>query len=330
MKKHILYIALASLCMSGFTACNDDDPLEASSKHVYAADEAPYLRTDADAKISVSTPFRAKRISAQTINLKDYAETVQTKLGMTVDDMLAGVQNGSVKFLNINSAKACWVLTEPTSIGNVLGWNYNSAGLMTAGDDLAVIGLDLANKALVVDLDEDAAAGVMFTENVGFALVNGTDYDTYVRFTIDVAVTDPGMVTMSIAIPEGDYASYEIDFNDCEKAIEGNFGMTVSEFNAAVQDPEGDIAMYMIDANDNWITEADYTANGIGYWCKADGTPTTWGSDSEYYVETHDGTVGIGRYPGLASGTVYNVHFVYASKSDDSKFVEFKVVATLD
>ena len=58
---------------------------------------------------------------------------------------------------------------------------------------------------------------------------------------------------------------------------------------------------------------------------------TTWGTDGfSFYVETHDGSVGIGRAPGLASGTEAKVHFVYASKSDDSKYIELVVNATLE
>ena len=62
---------------------------DACSKHVYSENETPYLRTDASTNISKSIEFRKGHIAQQTINLKDYAETIQTKMGMTVDDMLA-------------------------------------------------------------------------------------------------------------------------------------------------------------------------------------------------------------------------------------------------
>ena len=94
MKKNILYIAMACFAL-GFTACSDD-PEDAVSKHVYGPDEAPYLRTDADATIGVNAEFRKGHISPKIIYLKDYAEQIQTKMKMTVDDMLAGVESGKV------------------------------------------------------------------------------------------------------------------------------------------------------------------------------------------------------------------------------------------
>lgn len=330
MKKNIIYIALACLSLTCLTACSDD-PMDACQKHVYGEGEAPYLRTDASARTDISANFRANHISPVTISLKDNAEFIQTRLGMTVDDMLAGVKDGTIKFLNINSTKSCWDLTEPTTQSDgLLGWQYNDGGVITTSNAIATIGIDESSKSIIVDMAKDAAAGTMFSVNLGFAKVNGKDYDKYVRFSIASQVSDPGMVTAAITIPTGDYSSYELDFNDCTNAIVNNFAMTVSEFNTAVQDSEGDIAMYMVDASGNWIKDASYTANGIGYWCAADGTPMGWGDGCAYFVETHDGTVGIGRYPDMASGTVYNVHFVYASKSDPSKFVEFKIVATLE
>ena len=107
--------------------------------------------------------------------------------------------------------------------------------------------------------------------------------------------------------------------------------MTSSEFNALVQDPEGDIALYMVDDAGNWDTTSSYTANGIGFWLDASGKVTTWGTDGfTYYVETHDGTVGIGRAPELPSGMEGKLHFVYANKTDDSQYIEFVINLTLE
>ena len=329
MKKNILYLAMACLAL-GFTACSDD-PEDAVEKHVYGPDENPYLRTDASATIAVNAEFRKGHVAPKTIYLKDYAEQIQTKMKMTVDDMLAGLESGKVVFYNINAARGAWDKSAATKGSN--GWWYNSAGgVSDAANGVASIELDKSAKAFVLNVPEDSPAGVSLAANVGFAINNGKDYDDYIRFSISFAVTDPGTIIKTVTIPEGDYMSYELEFNECEAAIAACFGMSVDEFCAEVSDTENDIAMYMVDDAGNWNTSASYTAVGIGYWCEADGTVRGWGDGCAYFVETHaeDKTVGIGRYPGLAAGTEYKVHFVYASKTDSSKYIEFVINATLE
>jgi hypothetical protein len=312
----------------GFAACSDD-PEDACTKHVYSADETPYLRSDADAIINSTVEFRKGHIAKQVINLKDYAETIQTKMGMTVDDMLSGLQNGKVVFYNITPTKMSWNKVAPTK--GTTGWYYDANGNV-CGDtaQVASVELDNTNKCLIVDAPANAAAGTAITVNVGFAVNNGKDYDNYVRFSIAISVSDPGLIMPTISIPAGDYSSVEINFADYQKAIETCMGMSVKDFNTTVQDADGDIAMYMVDAAGNWDTSSKYTANGIGYWCNGDGKPQSWGDGCVYFIETHDGSVGIGRYPGVASGSQYKIHFVYASKSNKDKYVEFVVIANME
>ncbi len=325
-----IFYAMAALALTtGFTACNEEDPMDAVSKHVYGEDEAPYLRTDVDATINVTSEFRKGHVAAKSYSLKDYAATIQSKLGMTVDDMLAGVADGSIVFYNINTSRGCW----NKAAQNVTnGWGYDAAGLLADKDQAGTVTLDAANKALVVNVPEESAAGVSFSVNVGFAIDNGSNYDKYVRFSISFAVTDPGTIIKAISIASADYSATGIEFasKDVAAAIEACFGITASELNKTVQDAEGDIALYMLDADGNWITGKDYTANGIGYWCDGEGNPMSWGEGCVYFVETYDGGVNVGRYPGVTSGSVYKVHFVYASKTDSSKFVEFVVTATFE
>ncbi len=45
--------------------------------------KVPYLRTDASATIAYTAEFRKGHVEAKTIRLSDYAETIQTKIGMT-------------------------------------------------------------------------------------------------------------------------------------------------------------------------------------------------------------------------------------------------------
>ena len=123
----------------------------------------------------------AKGISKQTISLKDNAETIQTKLGMTVDDMLAGLESGKVVFYNINTSRAAWNKAAMTK--GSTGWYYDASGnITTDASDVASVEIDKTNKCLIVDAPEDAAAGTSISVNVGFAVNNGKDYDKVCTF----------------------------------------------------------------------------------------------------------------------------------------------------
>lgn len=326
MKRHLLYI-VSLLALVTFTACSTD-PEDAVSKHVYSESESPYLRTDTSANIAVNAEFRKGYIVDKTIQLKKYAEKIQTHLGMTVDDMLAGLETGKVVFYNIDVNRGAWNKTPQNVSG---GWGYKADGLVSDTAQVATVTLDKQSKSIVLYMPKDSKAGVSLTANVGFSVNNGRDYDHYVRLNINMAVSDPSVIIKTVTIPSGDYATYELSFSDkaVEKAIEICFGMTVKDFNEAVQSREGDIAMYMIDDNGNRYQSA-YTAEGLGYWCDKNGKPHAWGDGCMFFVETHDGTVGIGRYPKIASGSTSKVHFVYASKTDVSKFMEFVITANYE
>ncbi len=325
MKKNIIYIT--ALCaVMGLAACSND-PEDAVSKHVYTADESPYLRTDTSANIALTAEFRKGHIQQKVIDLKDYAVKIQNHLGMTVDEMISELESGKVVFYNININKGVWDKTVPN---DSTGWGYDASGAVSDTARVASITLDKVNKLLVLDVPANSDAGLSLNENVGFAVNDGKDFDKYVRFSISMSVTDPGTVIKTISIPSGDYSATELKFSDIETAVKACFDMSSTDFNKIVQDTSGDIAMYMVDANGNWITGKDYTANGIGFWCDASGNPISWSSKCQYFVETHDGSVGIGRYAGIASGTQAKVHFVYASKSDSSKFMEFVITVNFE
>ena len=332
MKKILFCLGVASMALA-FTGCSDN-PEDAVSKHVYGESESPYLRTDASATISYSAEFRKGHISDKVIYLKDYAEQIQTKMKMTVDDMIANLETGKVVFYNINTSRGIWNKTASTK--GDYGWYYNAAGgIVSSSEGVASIELDKTNKALILSMPEESVAGVTSSANVGFAVNNGSDYDDYIRFSISFAVTDPGTIVQSISIPTGDYATTEYEFSNCENAIKECLGMTLSEFVEIVSDTEGDIAMYLVDDDGNWDTTSSYSANGIGYWVDINNKVSSWSSNGYsdgrlYFVETHadNKSVGIGRAPGVPSGTEGKVHFVYAKKSDSSAFIEFVFTTT--
>lgn len=346
--KRLIYAA-AALCVGlGFAAC-DDDPEDAVSKHVYGPDENPYLRTDTSATISISAEFRKGNIAPKTINLKDYADKIQSHLFMTVDDMLEGLDNGSVAFYNINTTRGAWNKTAQNVTG---GWGYSKSGVITNTNQAATLTLDKANKQLVVDMPDDAEAGTLISVNVGFAIDNGRDFDNYIRFSISVAVTDPGTVMANITVPLND--DYEVEylyFSDeaIKSAIETCLGISYEEFIEDIQKTEysddrasatdwgsmsdwGDIALYMVDADGNWLVDSPYSADQPGYWLSTSGLPTTWGADDcLLYMDTwsDDEAIAIGPFPGMSATTV-TLHFVYASRTDNQKYVEFIVNVTLE
>lgn len=264
-------------------------------------------------------------------------KSFHTYLGMTVDETLAALSNGSVVFYPINISKNCWNRTAPTKGTN--GWYYNTAGgVCDAASGIASIELDATKKELVLNVLETASVGTAISINVGFAINNGANFDDYVRFAFDVTVTDPGRIVVANTIPAGDYSAFSIEFADYQEVIESCLGLTLSEFITACKEPGGPIALYMVDSESGeWNTTSDYTAggSGIGYWLTSNLKVTNWSDDgstgSVLFVETQENgdMVNIGRNPASTSGSVFNVNFVYALKEDNSKFVEFIVKATL-
>lgn len=336
MKKNFIYALIACFTLS-LAACSTD-PEDATSKHVYGENENPYLKTNADAVVSTKAEFPISRLEAKTVKLTDYAEKFHTYLGMTVDETLAALSNGSVVFYPINISKNCWNRTAPTKGTN--GWYYNTAGgVCDAASGIASIELDATKKELVLNVLETASVGTAISINVGFAINNGANFDDYVRFAFDVTVTDPGRIVVANTIPAGDYSAFSIEFADYQEVIESCLGLTLSEFITACKEPGGPIALYMVDSESGeWNTTSDYTAggSGIGYWLTSNLKVTNWSDDgstgSVSFVETQENgdMVNIGRNPASTSGSVFNVNFVYALKEDNSKFVEFIVKATLE
>lgn len=329
---------MACLALS-FAACSED-PNDAVSKHVYSESESPYLRVDASANITYNAEFREGHIAPISISLKDYAEKIQEKLGMTVDDLLSAVDNGKVVFYNINPTKTVWDKTAPT-VGTT-GWGYDSdsnlakdsVGNYAANKVVATIELDKTNKAIVVKVPEATKAGLSITENVGFAINNGKDYDDYVRFNIPISVTNPGLVIATIDVATAEYTPTSIDLSKSKDAIEKCLGISYSEFLKDLKDTEGPIAMYMLDNETGaWDVTSEYTATDIGYWVDGNSHVCAWNADGfSFYIEADgsNGSIGVGHAPGIASKTKQELNFVFAMKDDpQNKFIQFKVTATV-
>ena len=199
--------------------------------------------------------------------------------------------------------------------------------------------LDATKKELVLNVLETASVGTIMSINVGFAINNGADFDDYIRFSFDVTVTDPSKIVISGTLAAGDYAGFSINFADYADAIEPCIGLSVDEFSKQVKnsgDARGDssitptIAMYPVKEDGTWDETSEYTANGLGYWFDGKSNVSSYGDNCVYFIESGEGSVFVGRYVNIASGTTIKAHFVYAMIEDHSRYVEFIVSGTME
>lgn len=116
--------------MLTLASCSDDYN-DASTKHVYGENEDPYLKVDEDAQITQTATFKINIASSTTqtvVKLEDYAEQFETQLGMSVDGVLSGLEDGSVVFIRLMPLETngrrlliqrmiqAGILTQPTSL----------------------------------------------------------------------------------------------------------------------------------------------------------------------------------------------------------------------
>lgn len=200
MKKNILSI-FCCLSLLTLASCSDDYN-DASTKHVYGENEDPYLKVDEDAQITQTATFKINIASSTTqtvVKLEDYAEQFETQLGMSVDGVLSGLEDGSVVFYPINASRNKWTKTAYTKDDS--GWYFNSANQPCAADDAdrkATVTLDKTAKSLIAAVTPEAGGGTSLQLNVGFAK-NGPDFDDYVRFTFNLSVDDPTYIYNPLA-----------------------------------------------------------------------------------------------------------------------------------
>ena len=336
MKKNLIY-ALICCCTLLINSCVDNID-DASSKHKYPENENPYLKVNSNAIVNSSFEFRVGHFTPSYINLADYADVFKANLNMTVDQVIEGVKNKSIVFYNINVMRNAWNKTPYTKGTN--GWYYNTAGgICTEKDTTATasIELDAAGKRLIVNAPNTAVAGSKISFNVGFAIA-GDDYDKYVRFLVNAAITDPTIILKEIIIPAGDYNSYSIDLKQYESTIQTCLGITLSDFLVSLDKDANSntpvIHMYMVNKTTRvWDVTSAYTASAPGYWINADGAVCSWGATRfSLYAETNttDKVLNIGRAPGLASGTKFTISIGYRNTSDITKYFRFVITATLE
>lgn len=328
MKKNILYVLIGGLLLS-LAACSENWE-DATGKHAYGENENPYLRSDAEATITKKIQFGAGQ--THTIYLSNYAELFKTKLGMTLDEAIAGMSSGKVVFHGINAARNAWDKTAPNK--GTTGWYFDVMGnISSQANANFTVELNASDKTIVVSALESVMVGSAVSINVGFA-INGTDFDQYVRILSEIAIVDVP-VEVSINIPDGEYSAASIEFNDYADEIQERFGMTVAEFCEGLDgDGKGDIHMYSVNPESlKWDEESSYTANAPGYWMKKDGTVTNWGvSGYALFAECSisDEALNIGRSAAPIAGDKYTISIGFRDKTNKANLLRFVINITME
>lgn len=333
MKKKYLFLLMGMFGLIG-VSCNSDEPSDASSKHVYAEGEAPYLRTVEGANVEIDAEIPVAKIDAPiVIKLKDYATYFHKFLNMTVDEALAGYEDGTVAFCNASTARGCWILSEST-LPSADGWYYTANGAICNQDGASFsVELDKVAKEIILHAVNSPEAGTNTVVSVGFAVKDGLDFDDYMRFSFSFKVTDPTVVITSGSIPAGQYSAWSFNFNNCAENIEKCFGMTVKEFAAAMDNDQIDV--YLVkdgvrQTNEDGST-LDYTSGWLGWWLDETITPVGWtGVYPTNFLYTEyggDGLYNFGRPDGVATGTQTQITVDFVSK--DNKDAYIRLIASL-
>ena len=329
---------MASMLAFAGVSCNSDDPSDASTKHVYAEGEAPYLRTNAAATTALEMDFQMVKIDQpQYIYLKDYAPIFHKNLNMTVDEAIAAIENGTAVFANIKTSRQCWDLT-PATYGES-GWYYTQNGLGTADNSVFTMTFDKENKLIEVKTVGVPAVGTMSDLDFGIALKKDAAFDDYVRFTVHAKVTDPSKVVMSANVPGEGYGVYEIKLKDYAESFMLAMGLTMDEVIKGLE--EETIDVYLCDADGNRVlnedgSHPDYTSGWLGYWLDPEGKITGWGGDgypaNMMFLEY--GGSGIYKLGNAATptpaGTQTTVKFDFVSVDDPTSFLQFIIAVTFD
>lgn len=335
---------MAVLSAGALTSCSDDYE-DATSQHVYGESENPPLK-GSDATNLVSSSVRMKQADAgtevTTINLADYADKVQELLGLSLDQAVSGLSDGSVRFLPVNPNRRLWDKTPANDGDNT--WALSAGGVVTADTSAsAIMQFVPASKQVNITLTKKASAGII-PVTFGFVKTNDSAYPENVRIQALVNVVDASVVDVDITVPKGDYATAAFKFSEIASNINFAFGETDLKNIASGLDTDNDVYDVYIMNADGTLSggPGTYTANGAGYWLDQNLNIVSWGADGfalfiepdiydfdaeDYYDD--GGGFNIGRLSSdtPASGTVINASIVLkkhnAKDTDKSLTINF-------
>ncbi len=287
MKKIFLIAMMACAVFATMTSCSDDYE-EASKPHVYGENENPPLK-GSDANM-VSVAMKMKQAEAgtevKTVDLSAYSEKIQEQLGMSLDEAISGIENGTVRFLPVNTARRLWDKKKPNAGENK--WYLNASGSVVDSLKLAAATIEFVPslKQVNIVLTDSAKAGII-PVTFGFVKTDDSAYPVNFRCQTLVTVTDASVCDVALTVPKGDYAAAQFKFETVAKNIEYAFGVTdLKEFAKGLDKDSPVYDVYLMDATGNlYGGPGKYTANGAGYWMTADLGITTWGTNHALFIE---------------------------------------------
>lgn len=345
MKKILYSVLLACATLSLTTACSEDYE-DATEKHIYGENENPPLKgSDANMPSAGLAMAQAEAgTQVMTVSLTDYEETVSSQLGMSLDEAIAALNGGSVKFLVANPARRVWDKTAANAGDNK--WALSAAGIVTDPENASIIVEFVpTSKQLKFQLTDKAVAGIIPVV-VGFVKTDDSAYSTNFRCQSLITVTDASVVNVDVFVPKGDYAVGSVALGDYAKNIDFAFGVTPYDLTVGIDTADPLYDAYLMDASGNLYGGPDsYTANGAGYWMTEALEITSWGAEGfalfvepniydwdveDYYAD--GGFLNIGRLSSdtPASGSVIKMNYVLVSKKDSKKTLTFMFNITFE
>ena len=327
----ILVACMAFVCM---TACSDDYA-DASKPHFYGENENPPLKGSDENMPSASLTMGQANAGTEVkvIDLGDYEDIVQGQLGMTIDEAIAALNSGSVRFLPVNPARRIWDKT-PANAGDNK-WALSASGIVTDPDKASIVVEFVPDaKEIHFQLTDKATAGII-PVIVGFVKTDDSAYSVNFRCQSLITVTDASVVQSEVTVPKGDYAVSALPLGDFASNIDFAFGVTPYDLAKGLDTENPAYHVYLMDTSGNLYGGPDkYTANGAGYWLTENAEIVNWGADGfalfiepdiwDYDVEDYykdGGYFNIGRLSSTApaSGKVINVNVVIKSRAGSGK-----------
>ena len=350
MKKIFLIAMMACAVFGTMTSCSDDYE-DASKPHVYSETENPPVK-GSDANM-VSSSLKMKQAEAgsevKTIDLSVYSDKVQEQLGLSLDEAISGLGDGSVRFLPINPARRVWDKAKANAGDNK--WYLTSNGIVT--DSLkkaaAIMEFVPSTKKVNVVLTDSAKAGIV-PVTFGFVKTDNSAYPVNFRCQALVTVADASVCDVELTVPKGGYASTFFKFSEIAKNIDFAFGIKDLKELAKGLDTESPVYnVYLMDATGNlYGGPGKYTANGAGDWLTETFDIVNWGKEGfAMFIEPNNydyddngnatlmedgGGFNIGRLSNEtpASGTVLTPSLVIKPVKDTGKTLTINFTLTFE